>query len=58
MKKQKSNPLGGIVERKCATCGKRVCRISFVNYAWIIDRKVFCSYGCMRVVERKMRRAR
>ena len=39
-------------KRKCPVCGKEFyIQCGAEDYAWQLDRKLYCSYGCMRVRE-------
>lgn len=42
-----------LVMHKCAECGKEFCLLSTCNYAWKYEKKLLCSYTCMRKYERE-----
>ena len=42
-----------LVMYKCAECGKEFCLLSTCNYAWKCNKKLLCSYTCMRKYEKK-----
>lgn len=35
-------------EKKCAVCGKLICRVYWKDYVYKKRGKFFCGYNCMR----------
>ena len=55
LKNQKSQKGGNyfLPIKKCHICGKKFCRINFVDYVYKEGPKYFCGYNCMRTAERR-----
>ena len=43
--------------RRCPICGKPISPFISADYGWKLDKKIFCSYTCMRVVEKQREEA-
>lgn len=43
--------------RKCPICGKYIGAFLSPDYGWKLGNKVYCSYTCMRVDEKKAQEA-
>lgn len=39
-------------EKTCPVCGKKMIRVYWGDYAYKLESKYFCSYGCMRRYEK------
>lgn len=48
MKKEDLILSGLLPEKKCAVCGKTMCRVYWKDYVYKKLGKFFCGYNCMR----------
>lgn len=42
-----------LVSYKCEECGQVMCILNTKDYAWKCNKKLLCSYTCMRKYEKK-----